>query len=150
MTNQTRDNSVTMRGPEAGKRTVLFVCARNAGRSPLAEGLLRGIYGDRYQVYSAGFRPSTMNPLVGKVLEEMGIDGESLYSKALGDIPPGPFDRVVLLTGPGEDAPSLPPSREYLQSSFPDPGSGAGGKGYDLEGFRELRDRMKDWIIREF
>jgi arsenate reductase len=132
------------------KRSVLFVCARNAGRSPLAEGLLRGIYGDRYDVYSAGFRPSTLNPLVGEVLEEQGIDSRSLYSKALQDIPPGPFDRVVLLTGAGEDPPLLPPAREYLRYSFPDPRSDTDGNGMDREGFRVLRDRMKEWIEKEF
>jgi len=132
------------------KRSVLFVCARNAGRSPLAEGLLRGIYGDRYQVYSAGFRPSTLNPLVAEVLEEQGIDSRSLYSKALLDIPSGPLDRVVLLTGPDEDPPFLPPAREYLRCSFPDPSSATDGNGMDREGFRALRDRMKEWITREF
>ncbi len=129
-----------------GKRSVLFVCARNAGRSPLAEGLLRGIYGDRYEVYSAGFRPSTLNPLVAEVLEEQGIDSGSLYSKSLQDIPSGPFDRMVLLTGPGEDPPFLPPAREYLRYSFLDPRSGTDGNGKDREGFRVLRDRMKEWI----
>jgi arsenate reductase len=132
-----------------GKQSVLFVCARNAGRSPLAEGLLRGIYGDRYAVYSAGFRPSTINPLVREVLEEQGIDSGSLNSKALQDIPSGPFDRVVLLTGQGEDDVLLPPAREYLWCSFPDP-AGSNGNGMDLEGFRLLRDRMKEWILKEF
>jgi arsenate reductase len=135
--------------PGTKKQSVLFVCARNAGRSPLAEGLLRGIYGDRYVVYSAGFRPSRINPLVREVLEEQGIDSGSLYSKALQDIPPGPFDRVVLLNGQAEDDVPLPPAREYLRCSFPDP-AGSNGNGMDREGFRVLRDRMKEWITREF
>ncbi|MBP1928833.1 arsenate reductase [Methanolinea mesophila] len=132
------------------KRSVLFVCNRNAGRSPLAEGLLRGIYGDRYEVYSAGVRSSTINPLVGEVLGEQGIEARALCSKALDDIPPGPFDRVVLLTAPEEGSPSLPEAREYLRYPFPDPRSGGGGGGSDLEGFRALRDMMADWIVREF
>ena len=132
------------------KRSVLFVCSRNAGRSPLAEGLLHGIYGDRYEVYSAGFRPSTLNPLVREVLEEQGIGSRFLYSKALQDIPAGPFDRVVLLNGHVEDGLPLPPAREYLQCSFPDPVSGFNGNGMDLEGFRNLRDQMKEWILKEF
>jgi len=132
------------------KQSVLFVCARNAGRSPMAEGLLRDIYGDRYDVYSAGFRPSTLNPLVKEVLEEQGIDSRSLHSKSLQDIKSGPFDRVVLLTGPDEDPLLLPPACEYLCCSFPDPRSATDGNGMDREGFRVLRDRMKEWITREF
>jgi arsenate reductase len=132
------------------KQSVLFICSRNAGRSPLAEGLLRGIYGDRYEVYSAGFHPSTLNPLVRSVLEEQGLDSRSLHSKALQDIPPGPFDKVVLLNGRAEDGVPLPPAREYLRCSFPDPVSGSDGNGRDLEAFRSLRDRMKEWILEEF
>ena len=132
------------------KQSVLFICSRNAGRSPLAEGLLRGIYGDRYEVYSAGFCPSTLNPLVRSVLEEQGLDSRSLYSKTLQDIPPGPFDRVVLLNDQAEDGVSLPPAREYLRCSFPDPVSGSDGNDMDLEVFRSLRDMMKEWILEEF
>jgi arsenate reductase len=149
-----RENRPPIRGQQEirglKKQSVLFICSRNAGRSPLAEGLLRGIYGDRYEVYSAGFRPSTLNPLVRAVLEEQGIDSGSLHSKALQDLPPGPFDKVVLLNGQVEDGFSLPPSREYLRCSFPDPLSGSDGNGMDLEVFRSLRDMMKKWILEEF
>jgi arsenate reductase len=136
--------------PETKKQSVLFICSRNAGRSPLAEGLLRGIYGNRYEVYSAGFRPSTLNPRVREVLEEQGIESRSLHSKALQDIPPGPFDRVVLLNDQAEDGIPLPPAREYLRCSFPDPQAGSNGNGMGLEGFRNLRDQMKEWILKEF
>jgi arsenate reductase len=145
-----RPDTRTTGDPGMKKQSVLFVCSRNAGRSPLAEGLLRGIYGDRYEVYSAGFHPSTINPLVRSVLEEQGIDSRSLHSKALQDIPAGPFDRVVLLNGQAEDGVPLPTAREYLRCSFPDPLSCSNGNGMDLERFRSLRDRMKEWILEEF
>jgi arsenate reductase len=152
--NPIRENRAPIRGQQEirglKKKSVLFICSRNAGRSPLAQGLLRGIYGDRYEVYSAGFRPSTLNPLVRPVLEELGLDSRTLHSKALQDIPPGPFDKVVLLNGRAEDGVPLPPAREYIRCSFPDPVSGSDGNGMDLEAFRNLRDRMKEWILEEF
>ncbi|MEM3429437.1 MAG: arsenate reductase ArsC, partial [Candidatus Bathyarchaeia archaeon] len=56
------------------KEKVLFICTHNSARSQMAEGLLRSLYGDFYEVYSAGTEPTSLNPYAVMVMAEIGID----------------------------------------------------------------------------
>jgi len=57
------------------KKTILFVCVQNAGRSQMAEGLFRRYAPDGYEPMSAGTVPiSQINPLAIRVMNEIGID----------------------------------------------------------------------------
>jgi arsenate reductase (thioredoxin) len=40
----------------------------------MAEGLLRHLAGDRFQVYSAGTQPVGLNPLAVKAMKDLGAD----------------------------------------------------------------------------
>jgi len=40
----------------------------------MAEGLLRHLYGEEYEVFSAGSSPTQVNPLTIKAMAETGID----------------------------------------------------------------------------
>ena len=53
---------------------VLFLCTHNTARSQMAEALLKKHAGDRFEVYSAGFEPTEINPYTRKVMAEVGID----------------------------------------------------------------------------
>ena len=63
------------------KKKVLFICTHNSARSQIAEGLLRSMYGNRYEVYSAGTQPSKIHPCAIKVMAEIGIDISTHQSK---------------------------------------------------------------------
>lgn len=55
--------------------SVLFVCAKNGGKSQMAAGLMRQLAGDRVDVHSAGTKPGTaVNALSAESLGELGID----------------------------------------------------------------------------
>jgi|ERR1017187_2246163 arsenate reductase len=56
------------------KPKVLFLSTGNATRSLIAEGFLRTLTGDRFDVVSAGVEPSALNPLANEVMKEAGID----------------------------------------------------------------------------
>lgn len=56
------------------KIKVLFVCTGNSCRSQMAEGLLRHMGGDRFEVYSAGTHPSRVHPMSIRVMKELGIN----------------------------------------------------------------------------
>lgn len=66
------------------KKTILFVCVENAGRSQMAEGFLRKYAPEGYEPLSAGTRPiSQINPLAIQVMNEIGLDISKQKSKDL-------------------------------------------------------------------
>jgi arsenate reductase len=69
--------------PLTTKTRVLFVCTNNSARSQMAEGLLRHLYGDRYEVFSAGTEPTEVNPLAIRAMNERGVDISGHRSKSL-------------------------------------------------------------------
>src|SRR4030043_2487316 len=77
------------------KVKVLFLCTHNSARSQIAEGLLRHIYGDKYEVYSAGATPTRVNPLAVKVMAEIGIDISGQVSKSIEEFKGRDIDFVV-------------------------------------------------------
>ena len=59
----------------ASKIKVLFICQHNSGRSQIAEAYLREIYGEHFEIESAGLEPAeVINPLVVAVMQEVGLD----------------------------------------------------------------------------
>jgi arsenate reductase (thioredoxin) len=66
------------------KKTALFVCIENAGRSQMAEGFFRKYAPQDYEPISAGTRPSgEINPLAIEVMKEAGIDINKQKSKVI-------------------------------------------------------------------
>ncbi len=137
------------------KTRVLFICNANAGRSQLAEGILRHLYGDYYQVESAGLDPRSINPLTLQVLEEMGVDTSPLKAKGLQRYEGQYFDWVVSLCGgEEEECPVFLSAGEFIRHGFPDPRAISLDEALHpeekLEGFRRIRDQIQDWIEVQF
>jgi arsenate reductase len=56
------------------KKTILFVCVENAGRSQMAEGYFRKYAPEGFEPISAGTKPtSQINPIVVQAMNEVGI-----------------------------------------------------------------------------
>ncbi|MGC2323246.1 MAG: arsenate reductase ArsC [Terriglobales bacterium] len=52
------------------KQRVLILCTGNPARSQMAEGFLRHLAGDHFEVFSAGMKPAGLNPNVVKAMRE--------------------------------------------------------------------------------
>lgn len=131
------------------KKTVLFVCKNNSGRSQMAEGLLNHYYGEYYEAHSAGSSPSKINPLTIEVLAENDIDISRNQSKSLNKFQGMDFDYVVTLCDEGS-CPVFLGGKNFIHHSFKDPREFTGSKDDKLILFRQLREEMKEWIINEF
>ena len=133
------------------KKKVLFVCTHNSARSQMAEGLLRALYGDRYEAFSAGIQPSKVNPYAITVMAEIGVDISTHYSKHV-DVYHGiRFDYVVTVCNQAkETCPFFQGGEEYLHSDFEDPSQFDGNEDQKLAIFRQIRDQIGRWIEKAF
>ncbi len=133
---------------------VLFVCSHNSARSQMAEGLLRNLAGERFDVYSAGVDPGTLNPLAVKAMAEIGIDishhqAEGI-KKYLGHVPI--YTLVIVCDKAAQTCPRIwPGARETLHWYFDDPAAAEGSEEEKLAAFRTVRDQIKEkleaWLI---
>jgi arsenate reductase len=133
---------------ETGERArVLFVCTHNSARSQMAEGILRHIAGDRFEVYSAGTEATHVRPQAIKVMNELGIDISAQESKTLERYLEEPFDYVVTVCDDANEAcPFFPGAQRRLHWSFEDPAAAQGSGEQRLGVFRKVRDQIKKRI----
>lgn len=131
------------------KKSVLFICKNNSGRSQMAEGLLKHIYGDKYDVYSAGIYPKGVNSLTIEVMAEIGIDISDQYSTHIEDYLEQEFDYAVTLCDDGE-CPIFPSANKYFHHEFKDPATYYEDNLEKIDIFRLIRDEIKDWIENSF
>lgn len=77
---------------------MLFACALNAVRSPMAAGMLRHLTGGRVQVASAGVRAGLLDPYAVAVMDELGIDISDHEPAPLKDMEGETFDLIITLS----------------------------------------------------
>ena len=134
-------------------KSVIILCTGNSCRSQLAEALWREIWGDEWQVSSAGTEPvGSVHPLALEVLEENGIDVEGLVCEALSMYGRESFDLAITVCSKAhESCPTFPGASKTLHWPFPDPveyvGSGASAKEARAT-FRLARDGIHARILR--
>jgi arsenate reductase len=135
----------------AGDRTrVLFLCTHNSARSQMAEGLLRGMDEDRFEVFSAGTEATRVRPEAISVMAEIGVDISAQESESLDRYLGETLDLVVTVCDDANEAcPVFPGARERLHWSFPDPSKATGGREERLRAFRDVRDEIRARIQGE-
>ncbi|MDT8357714.1 MAG: arsenate reductase ArsC [Methanomicrobiaceae archaeon] len=133
------------------RKRVLFVCNRNAGRSQIAEGLLKHDLGDRYEAYSAGFEPaSRVDPDTVLVMQKAGIDISNQRPKHILEFRDISFDVIVFLCSCEYLCPPLPGASSLLHREFPDPLLPARSEQERLARLRGVRDEIREWLKDTF
>lgn len=143
------------------KKKILFLCTHNSARSQMAEGLLRAIYGYRYEAYSAGVSATSVNPYAVQAMKEIGIDISSQYSKTPKEFQNLIFDMAVTVCDRAkvscpicstnlEIPTEYPRARGVIHKSIEDPAAVVGSEEEKLKVFRQVRDEIKDWIFQVF
>ena len=121
---------------------VLFLCVHNSARSQMAEGLLRAIAGDRFDVFSAGSVPTSVNPFAVRVLRDEGIDISQQESKSVAEFVNQRFDYVITLCAE-EECPIFPGSATRLHWDLPDPAAMDGDTDEKWDAFCRVAGEIK-------
>ena len=126
-------------------KRVLILCTGNSARSQMAEGLLRNMAGDRFEVFSAGTRPVGLNPLAVEVLREIGIDISHQRSKSVEEFAGRDFDFIITVCDNArESCPVFPGNGQRIHHNFPDPAAFSGCR--QSAAFRQVRDLIRPWL----
>ena len=132
--------------------SVLFVCTRNAVRSPMAKGLLRQLRPGML-VKSAGLEPGQPDYMMVAVMAELGLDLAYHSPHRLDGFKPGQFALVVTLSPEAHHH-----ALEWTRSSktpveywaFPDPTVVEGNREQKLAAYRALRDEIHKRLQARF
>ena len=131
------------------KSKVLILCTGNSARSQMAEGLFRQAGGDRYEVFSAGTKPSLVRPEAVAVMREIGIDISRHRSKSVDEFAGQEMDLVITVCDNAkESCPVFPGTTQRLHWPFEDPAAVAGSEEQRLAAFRSIRDQIRARIQR--
>ena len=130
------------------KKKILFLCTGNSARSQLAEGLMRHLRGDEFEVFSAGTEPKGVHPKTIEVLREIGIDATGQTSKHIDDLPIREFDYIITLCGSAaQNCPVFFGKGVKTHHGFDDPAAVTGTDQEVLASFRKVRDEIKDFLL---
>ena len=127
------------------KPIVLILCTGNSCRSHLAEGVLRSMAGDLFEVASAGSIPAGyIHPLAIEVMGEIGIDISAHRSKHLREFLDRPIETVITVCGNADQAcPIFPGQVNRHHWPFDDPAPATGTDGEKREIFRRVRNEIR-------
>ena len=127
---------------------VLFLCTENACRSQMAEGLINHDLAGQVQAWSAGVRPSRVNPRAIQVMAEIGIDIRHHRSKSVDDLAGEQFDLVITVCDQAQQqCPIFPGETELMHVGFPDPARATGTEEEVLAAFLQVRDALREQLV---
>ncbi len=135
-------------------RSLLFACTWNAIRSPMAEGLMKSLFGPRLTVDSVGVRRGGgIDPFAVSVMEEIGIDISGHEVSTFEDIQGRRFEMAISLSPEAQhkavDLTRHGPCKIEFWHMF-DPSIVEGNRETRLHAYRETRDALRARLAARF
>ena len=129
------------------KKSVLFLCTGNSCRSQMAEGWLKQLGGENFEVFSAGIEAHGKNPRAIRVMREAGVDISAQQSEILDPALLGSLDLLVSVCGHADEScPAVPVSCKKEHWPFDDPAGATGTEDEIMAEFRRVRDQIRNRI----
>jgi len=125
----------------SSKKRVLFLCTGNSARSQMAEGLLRQLAGDRFEIFSAGTIPKGMHPQTAIAMKEIGIDVSGQRSKDVKEFEGQQFDYVITVCDRAKQQCPVFPGAAAIHWGFEDPADAPADR--QAKTFSTVRDEIK-------
>ena len=130
---------------------VLVLCTHNSARSQMAEGFIRALAGERFEVASAGAEATRVHPLAIRAMDEVGIDLRAHTSKTLDCFLDEKWDYVITVCdSANQRCPLFPGAAARLHWSFDDPSAVQGTEAERVAAFRRVRDaigaQLRRWL----
>ena len=145
--------------PDVLPGSVLFCCDHNAVRSPVAEGLMKKLHGDRIFVQSAGVHHDLdVDPFMVVVAGELGVDISRHRAKSFDEMEEwgddmGSYDMIVALS-PASQRRALEYTRhlsiEVVYWPTLDPTGIGERREQKLDAYRQTRDQILKSIVATF
>ncbi|CAA6606036.1 Protein-tyrosine-phosphatase [Rhodospirillaceae bacterium LM-1] len=132
---------------------ILFACTYNAVRSPMAEGLMKRLFGTRVFVDSAGVKAGEPDGFMIAVMEEEGIDMSRHRAKTFDHLEDTSYDLVISLSPEAQHkAVELTRNMACEVEYWPtfDCTAIDGDRETRLEAYRKVRDDLKQRLIKKF
>jgi arsenate reductase (thioredoxin) len=129
------------------KSKVLFLSTGDATRGLIAEGFLHTLTGDRFDVVNSSVEASALDPLVGEVMKEAGIDISGQKPKSIAYSLKQRFGHVIAICDTAKErSPIFPSALGILHWNIVDPNSVIGLPEQKTEVFRRVRDEIRDKV----
>lgn len=133
------------------KKRVLFLCTANSCRSQMAEGIINHFLGDRIDAFSAGTKPTQVNPRAIAIMKEIWIDISRHRSKEMTEFKGEAFDYVITLCDSAHEAcPYFFGGVEITHIGFPDPAGATGSEDQIMAEFLRVRDEIRERLLAFF
>lgn len=127
------------------KKLVYFLCTGNSCRSQMADGFLKALGSEQYEVKSAGLQAHGLNPRAVQVMKEAGVDISHHTSDVIDPDILAQADYIITLCGHAND--NCPVVRndhaKRWHWGFDDPAKATGSEEEIMQKFREVRDAIK-------
>ncbi|MDR7319270.1 arsenate reductase (thioredoxin) [Brevibacillus nitrificans] len=130
------------------KPLVYFLCTGNSCRSQIADGFLKALGSDKYEVKSAGLEAHGLNPRAVQVMKEAGVDISGHSSDVIDPETLNRADYVITLCGHADEHCPVISNKNVVKWhwGFDDPAKATGTDEEIMASFRSVRDSIKERI----